>query len=213
MANTLENARESGEGSQVERHINDHKEILYVVEGRLDKILERCTTLECYKKNITSLAKFTREAADCNQGTIVQLTLADMKAAQDEIKEELTSWCDTIKCKLNTLDKKQNRILKSTANIGERVEGIQVAAKEIESHVERVTDATDKIASNVMPYRDTLTGGPGRIGGEAAIDGRIQLDVERKAKQILIDFKDNNAAMTSTEALIDKANEIIVSTR
>src|SRR5260370_33661185 len=56
-----------------------------------------------------------------------------------------------------------------------------------------------------------VTGGPRRIGGEAAIDGRIQLDVERKAKQILIDFKDNNAVMTSTEALIDKANEIIAS--
>ena len=211
MATTLQNTRESGEGSQVERHINDCKEILYMVAGRLDEILERCTTLECYKKNVTSLAKFTREAVDCDQGTIVQLTLVDMKAAQDEIKEELTSWCDTIKCKLDTLDKKQNRILESTANIGEWAEGIWVAAKEIESHVGRVTDATDKIASNVTPYHDVLTGGPGRMGGEAAIDGRIQLDVKRKAKQILIDFKDNNAVMTSTEALIDKANEIIAS--
>jgi len=59
MVTTLQNACESGEGSQVERHINDCKEILYVVAGRLDEILERCTTLECYKKNVTSLAKFT----------------------------------------------------------------------------------------------------------------------------------------------------------
>src|SRR5712692_8232687 len=101
-----------------------------------------------------------QEAVDHDQGTIVQLTLADMKAAQDEIKEELTSWCDTIECKLDTLDKKQNRILKSTANIGERAEGIQAVAKEIESHIGRVTNATDKIASNVMPYHDALTGGP-----------------------------------------------------
>src|SRR5260370_8142742 len=56
-----------------------------------------------------------------------------------------------------------------------------------------------------------VTGGPRRIGGEAAIDGRVQLDGERKGKEVIIEFKDNNAGMTSTEGLIDKANEIIAS--
>jgi hypothetical protein len=210
-ATTPQSMHEPGEESQGERHINDRKEILYAVAGRLDEILEKCKTFEHYKKNVTSLAKFARKAADCDQGTIVQLTLADMKAAQDEIKADLTSWCDTIECKLDTLDKKQNKILESTASIGERTEGLRAAAKEIESHVGKVTNATDKLANSAMPYRDALMGGIGRTGGEAAIDGRIQLDAERKAKQILIDFKDNNAAMTSTEALIDKANEIIAS--
>src|SRR5258708_11246806 len=127
MATTLQNTCESGEGSQVERHINDCKEILYMVAGRLDEILERCTTLECYKKNVTSLAKFTREAADCDQGTIVQLTLVDMNAGKDEIKEELTSWCDTIRSKLTTLYTKQHRTLKATPQIGERCRAIHAA--------------------------------------------------------------------------------------
>src|SRR5258708_1806858 len=134
MATTLQNTCESGEGSQVERHINDCKEILYMVAGRLDEILERCTTLECYKKNVTSLAKFTREAADCDQGTIVQLTLVDMKAVQDEIKEELTSWCDTIECKLDTLDKKQTRILESTTNIANYPNEITMTAMQKHTH-------------------------------------------------------------------------------
>ncbi len=136
--------------------------------------------------------------------------LADMKAAQDEIKADISIWCDTIKGKLNNLDKKQNKILESIASIGKRAEGLQAVAREIESHVGKVTNATDRLANNATLYRDTVIGGAGRSGGKA-VDGRIQIDVERKAKQILIDFKDNNTAMTSTEALIDKANEIIVS--
>ena len=57
-APNLRNTPEPGEGSQGERHINNRKEILYTVVGRLDEVLERCKTLKHYKKNITNLAKF-----------------------------------------------------------------------------------------------------------------------------------------------------------
>ncbi len=57
--------------SQNRKPIVDYKEILYVVTGRLDEILERCKALEHYKRNITNLAKFTKKAAENNQGTVI----------------------------------------------------------------------------------------------------------------------------------------------
>ncbi len=106
--------------------------------------------------------------------------------------------------------RKQSKILETMPNIGEQVDGLQAAAKEIKSHIGKVTNATDKLTSNPMPYCDALVERTGRMGRDV-VDGRILYEIERKAKQILIDFKDNETAMTSTEALIDKANGIIVS--
>src|SRR5258708_20884405 len=201
---------EPEEESQDGKPIVDRKEILYAVTSRLDKILKRCNTFEHYKKNVTNLAKFTRKAVENNQGTVVQLTLADMRAVQDEIKANLSIWCDSIEGKIVNLDKKQNKILETMANIGEWVDRLQAVAKEIESHIGKVTNATDKLTSNPTPYQDALLEGTGRMGRDV-VDGRILYEIERKAKQILIDFKDNKTAMISTEALIDKANGIIAS--
>src|SRR5260370_707242 len=196
---------EPEEESQDGKPIVDRKEILYAVTSRLDKILKRCNTFEHYKKNVTNLAKFTRKAVENDQGTVVQLTLADMRAVQDEIKANLSIWCDSIEGKIINLDKKKNKILENMANIGEWVERLQAVAKEIKSHIGKVTNATDKLTSNPTPYQDALLEGTGRMGRDV-VDGRILYEIERKAKQILIDFKDNKTAMISTQALIDKAN-------
>jgi hypothetical protein len=72
----------------------------------------------------------------------------------------------------------------------------------------KVTIATDKIVSNATPYRDALLGGTGRENREAA-DGRVLIDLERKAKQILIVIKDFDTAMLSTDTLMEKANGIL----
>ena len=95
------------------------------------------------------------------------------------------------------------------ANIGEWADKIQVVAKKIESHIGKVTNATNKLTSNSMPYQDALLERIGRTGKDI-VDGKILYKIERKAKQILVDFKDKKTAIMSTEALIDKANGIIV---
>ncbi len=107
-----------------------------------------------------------------DQGTIIQLTLADAKAVQDDIKADLANWCNSIKDKIKSINKKQSRILKSMANNSKWVEGLHVAAKEIESQVGKVTNALDMIANTATPYWDALLKGPGRIGKET-VDSRI----------------------------------------
>jgi len=148
-----------------------------VVANRLDKILRRCKNLEDYKRNISSLSKYAQKAANSNHGTIVQFSFADVKVMQDDIKSNLANWCNAIEDKIESMDRKQNRILESMANISEWVEGLQAVVKEIESQVGKVTNASDKIVSTASPYQDALLEGPGRMG-KKAVDGRVLYDIE-----------------------------------
>jgi hypothetical protein len=191
-----------------EKHVVIRKEVLLAIANRLDEILEKCKTIEHFKKTLTSLTRYTRNEAENDQGTVIQLTLADIRTIQDDVKADLSKWCDTIEHKLDGIDSKQSRILEVTANVSERASGLQAVAKELESQMGKVTVATDKIACNPTPYHDALLEGDGRTSREA-VDGRVLIDIERKAKQILIITKDSDAAMTSTDNLKEKANGII----
>lgn len=72
----------------------------------------------------------------------------------------------------------------------------------------KVASASDKLANNASPYRDTLVEGLGRASKDS-VDSRVIIDTERKAKQILIVIKDFDTSMLDTDQLMDKANSII----
>lgn len=206
-ANSRQASASSEEGAP-EKMIVISKEILSSIANRLDEILEKCSTIEHFKKTIASLARYTWNAAEHDQGTVIQLTVEDLKSVQDDIKTDLSKWCDTIEEKLEKMGNKQSEILEATASFNERTSGLQAVVKEIEGHVGKVTIATDRIASNATPYRDALLGDPDRVTKEA-VEGRVLIDLERKAKQIMIIIKDFDTATMSVDNLVDKANGII----
>lgn len=201
-------ASTSSEEGITEKFIVVRKEILSAIANRLDEIIEKCKTTDHFKKTISSLAKYTWSAAEHDQGTVIQLTMEDLKSVQDDIKADLSKWCDTIESKLDEMGSKQSEILEATANFNEQASGLQTAAREIESHVGKVTSATDKITSNATPYRDALLGDPGKTTNDAAVE-RVLIDVERKAKQIMIVIKDFDTATITIDKLVDKVNGII----
>jgi hypothetical protein len=167
-------------------------------------ILEQCDLLQQYKTNIISLAIFAWNTAEDDQDMMIQLTLADLKSVQKDVKADLAKWCNTIKGKLDKLGSN----LEATVNLSKRATGLQEAAKELENQVDKVTVASDKIASNATPYRDALKGGTGREARDA-VDGRVLINMERKAKQIIIIIKDFDTVMMTTDELMEKANGII----
>jgi hypothetical protein len=199
----------SAKENQAEIAVVVHKEVLNafgLIADRLDQILEKCKTTEHFTKAITSLAKFTREAAEYEHESVIQLM--DVKAVKSEITADLSNWCKTIEDKLDNLGGKQNEILEATANFSERATGLQSVAKELEGQITKVTVASDKIASNVTPYRDALLGGNGRDNRDA-VDERVIIDLERKAKQIMIVIKDFESSTVTPDELAVKANGII----
>jgi hypothetical protein len=207
-ANSQQASASNREGTP-EKVIVVRKEILASIVNRLDQIIEKCKTTEHFKKTIASLARYTWNAAEQDQGTVIQLTIEDLKSVQDDVKADLSKWCDSIDDKLDKLGNKQNEILEATANFNERASGLQTVAKEIENQVGKVTTATDKIVSNATPYRDALLGDPEKAAQGVAAE-RVLVDMERKAKQIMIIIKDFDTATMTIDKLVDKANGIIV---
>ena len=197
----------SGE-SQNEKLYVIRKEILSAVANRLDEILEKCTTIGHFKKAITSLHRYTQKAADNDQGTVIQLTIEDLKTIQEEIQEDLSKWYENVDNKLDSLRSKQNKILEAAASFNKSATKLQLVAKELENQVGKVTVTSDKITTNATPYRDALTGGVGNETRES-VDVRVRIDVERKAKQIMVIIKDSETAMLHPDALMEKANGII----
>jgi hypothetical protein len=186
-----------------------HKEVLTActdIANRLEEILEKCTTVPQFRKTLTKLAKFTREAAEFIPDTIIQLS--DPKAVKNEITADLAKWCEGIEGKIDTLSGKQNKILEATSNFNEHANGLQTVAKDLEGQISKVAATSDKIANIATPYRDALLGENGRDQRES-VNEWVLIDVECKAKQIMIIIKDHHTALLNPEELANRANEIL----
>ena len=108
---------------------------------------------------------------------VIQLTMEDLKSIQDDIKADLSKWCDTIEDKLNKMGNRQCEILEATASFNELASSLQTVIQKIKSQVGKVTSATDKITNNATPYHDALLGDPGRAGKGVEVE-KVLVDLE-----------------------------------
>ena len=175
---------------------------------RLKEITDNCKCVKDFITNINSLARYARKAAANDPGTVVHLSLGDLKKIQEDVKSDLSSWYVSIKEKINKLESKQDNLLKATTNFDKQAEVLQTAATEIENQMSKVANVNNNIANLPTSYRDALIGGNAKKSGEM-VDSRVLIDVERKAKQILIMFKDEDALTMNTHDLMVKANDIL----
>jgi hypothetical protein len=186
-----------------------HKEVLTVcmdIVNRLKEILEKCTIISQFRKTLTKLAKFTCEAAEFIPNTIIQLS--DPKAVKNEITADLAKWCKGIEGKTDTLSGKQNKILEATSNFNKHANGLQTVTKDLEGQISKVAATSNKIANIATLYQDALLGENGRDQRES-VNEQVLIDVECKAKQIMIIIKDHHTALLNPEELANRANEIL----
>jgi len=102
-------------------------------------------------------------------------------------------------------------IIENTSKVMKDVEEAKTGTKDLACKVNKVTDAADKIASDNSSYQDALLSKPMMSNRDSA-DPRILSDMDRKAKQILVDIYDkdeNNILTKSLTSIIDKANKAI----
>ena len=103
-------------------------------------------------------------------------------------------------------------ILDNASKVLKEVEETKTDTKDLACKVNKVTDAADKIASDTSSYRNALLAKLAP-SNKISADPRILNNMDRKAKQILMDIynKDSNNILTkSLTAIVDKANETIV---
>jgi hypothetical protein len=124
----------------------------------------------------------------------------DLLRMHEALAKQIDGILDTASATLENADK----ALAIAQNLNE-------ATKEISSKVGKVNDTADKIASDAQTYREVLARSP-TVVSKLALDPKVLGDMERKARQILIDIFDedgNNTLASSLTELIAKANEAI----
>jgi hypothetical protein len=89
-----------------------------------------------------------------------------------------------------------------------KVGGINAATKEIENKVIKVNDATDQISSTTKTYKEALLTQPSQPTG-ATVDHKLMDDLERKAKQILVDVHSDDLNGKSPIEIKNKANKAV----
>jgi len=131
--------------------------------------------------------------------------ICDTKA----VKSDLGKFYEGLNGQLNGISSTLNVTLESSEKARKASEGLINDSSAILSKIGNVTSAADKIADATQSYRDVLVTRQTPVY-RTSVDPKVLGDMERKAKQILVDIFDEEGTNTlekSLTELISKANE------
>jgi len=117
----------------------------------------------------------------------------------------------SLEARINAITSTINVTLETAEKTLKAAEDLKGGTKDLISKVGNVTSVADKIASTTQSYRDVLVARQAP-SHKNSVDPKVLGDMDRKAKQILIDTfeKDDSSSRERTQAeLVDKANEVI----
>jgi hypothetical protein len=138
------------------------------------------------------------EQAEAN--ALRQMFRQDLTVLQLDLAERISAIADTANSTRETAEK--------TLKTAEELKG---GTNDLICKVGNVTSVADKIANATQSYRDVLVARQAPAY-KASVDPKVLGDMERKAKQILMDIFDKEGANTMERSLaehVDKANEVI----
>ena len=95
-----------------------------------------------------------------------------------------------------------NVTLENTDKVLKATEELKGDTTDILNKIGKVTNVTDKIANTTQSYRDVLVAGQAPTH-KANVDPKVMGDLDRKAKQILVDIFDEDGASTMDKSLTE----------
>jgi hypothetical protein len=115
----------------------------------------------------------------------------------------------------------QREIQNTTKKLGETADMIHKASIDVSKNVAEVTDTSSKLTNTVSTYKEMLLAMPQpQIPGDtvrskagATTDPKISRDIERKAKQVLIDVYNKEVTNQSLEEIKNKINKLIAESK
>jgi len=164
------------------------------------------------KKNVVKIIKLAREEEVKKDARLLSSgEQAKVSTIHEVIQEDLVGIHNSLEKQILQVQESCKVLLENTSKVLKDVEEVKTNTKDLACKVNKVTDATDKLASDTNSYRDALLSKP-TPSNKANVDPRVLSNMDRKAKQILIDIYDkdaDNILTKSLTAMIDKANEAI----
>lgn len=203
-----ENDASAPQDDEEQPHDDSHttSNVVIAMATALEKILERHQMPDEVREAINKIVKVASKVS-VREGKkdIIQITMEDARSLRKDYMEDLSTKYKELDDKLTNILSGQERILKETERITKEAMGINAATKELESKVTKVTDTADQIASTTRTYKDALLNQP---SGSVA-DLKLMDDLERRAKQILVNIHSDDLVCNSTGTIKDKANAAI----
>jgi hypothetical protein len=136
---------------------------------------------------------------------------AEVSALCKAVRADLSKLQDDITKRLDGITSVVNVTLKTTKKVLTVLEEIKGRSSDIISNLGKVTNIADKIADTTQSYHDILVTRQAQMHKISA-PPRILGDMERRAKQILIDIYDEEGNNTLEKSLVEltaKANEVL----
>ena len=190
-----------------------HTAPLEAISTVLEKLVARYESelSDQVKHDITSIIIYTKKAAEEGNQMTVRLAPEDMKVLRSQIKTDIADACNAIESKLDEHAIGINALSVQTMEIAQTMGEFQDTAKELTGKLGEVSNKTSLIAETATNYRDAVVNGTTH-SNRTNTDPKLLSDLERKAKQLLLDFddpKDNIGQTKSNAELKDKANEVL----
>ena len=195
--------------NQVETDFSSLSSLQHVAHV-IAEIITRHKMSSQVKLLLEGVIKFTKEEEDRERR---QKTTRDASivasAVHKAIKDDIAKIHSSLAKQLNDIQETANAALTGTDEIQKKIESVNNVSKELESKVAKITDTADQLVVATTPYRDAVLSKPPQTI-KSFTDPKVLGDMERKAKQILIEIFDvegNDTMAKSLTELKDKANE------
>ena len=176
--------------------------VLQPIAEAANKVLGGETTTKQFFDEVISYIRETepnREAAK------------QVEAIRQAVRFDLTEMYNSLIVNINGVTAVVNITLETAEKTLKAAEDLKGGTNDLISKVGNVTSVADKIASTTQSYRDVLVARQSP-SYKTSVDPKVLGDIDRKAKQILVDVfdkEDTNTAEKSLAEHIEKANEVI----
>lgn len=179
---------------------------LFKISEALEETLAKFQMPDNLKEELSKIKRFASKAG-VREGKkdIFQITIEDVRDLRKDLLADLSASYNTLNDKLSSIANGQVQILKATEHVTKEAMGIKATTKEIDNKVTKVTDATDQIASTTRTYKDAVLTQP----TTSVTDLKLRDDLERKAKQIMMDVHSDDLKDKSLTEIKSKANKVI----
>jgi hypothetical protein len=182
---------------------------LFVIAGALDRLINNNQMSEHVMGALRRLSRYASKMGvkEAKQ-EVVQVSMSDVREIRKVLLTDISGKYEALENKITQLAENQAQILKATDSLAKKTDGIDAAAKGIVDKVTEVNDATVQIASTTKSYKDVLLAQPNQPYG-SMVDLKIKDDLDRKAKQILVEVLSDDLTGKSLSEIEKKATEVI----
>ena len=175
----------------------------HTVANALSLLVGKCETILNWEKAIPYIAetilKIEHQCEGCMKAAELPLLMQGLKA---ELREDMA--------------KVDKNVTKLTEQLGKATERLETTASEMHSRITAVSSTTSQLETTANSYKDALLKIPTQLNnpdkGYGEIDPAISRSADRKSRQVLIDFPDDQMSSFSTETIkekiLDAANKI-----